>query len=61
MAEADTPKSVLSEAIAAYLQDTRLTKATKTVEAYAETMRGFAESTRSAICRTLIAGTCSPT
>ncbi len=39
-----TPKSPLTEAIAGFLDDTRLTKSAKTAEAYGETLQTFAES-----------------
>ncbi len=44
LAEAEhKPKTALSEAVASFLEDTRLTKASKIAEAYTETLRTFAE------------------
>ena len=41
------PRTPLTEAIADYLDDTRLTKSAKTAEAYGETLRTFADSVAS--------------
>lgn len=39
------PKTMLATAIVTYIEDTGFTKAPKTATAYAESLRGFAEST----------------
>ena len=45
LAEEDSrPKTPLTDAVAGFLEDTRLTKSAKTAEAYRETLRTFTES-----------------